>query len=145
VKEIVKYHYCFVCGDRNLEGLKARFFFDGEQAVSDVVAVDRFEGYRGIYHGGIISALLDEVMIKAILARNVFAVTAEITVRFHCPVETGTRLRFLGRITEQRGRLYLTEGEARSPDGASYASATGKYIEARPDLKARLMSSLDDE
>jgi len=145
MKEIVKYDRCFVCGDRNEHGLQARFFYDGERAVSELVALESFEGYRGIYHGGIISAMLDEVMIKAILAQSIFAVTAELTVRYHRPVETGTHLQFIGWVTEKRGRVYYTSGQLLSEDGVQYAAATGKYIEAGPELQARLKTSLNPD
>ncbi|MBU0984293.1 MAG: PaaI family thioesterase [candidate division Zixibacteria bacterium] len=143
MREIAKYRNCFVCGDQNPHGLQAKFFFDGEQAVAELKALDTFEGYRGIYHGGILSAMLDEVMIKAILAQDVFAVTAEMTVRYHRPVETGAELRFVGRITGSKGRMYTTEGEVVNHEGVLYASATGKYIEAKEPLKGLLNQSLD--
>ncbi len=143
MKEIVKYSRCFVCGDQNQHGLKARFFFDGEQATTSVTADEVFEGYHGIYHGGIIATLLDEVMIKAILAGDVYAVTAEMTVRFHRPVSVGDKLNFVGRVTQSKGRMYFTEGEVVGDDGARYASATGKYIKAKPEMAARLVESLD--
>ncbi len=78
MKEIVKYSGCFVCGDLNECGLRAGFYYDGRQAVAEVEVGRRFEGYRGICHGGIIAALLDEAMIKAILAIDRYAVTAEL-------------------------------------------------------------------
>ena len=76
MKEVLKYSHCFVCGEKNDSGLKARFYYDGKQAASEVYAREQFEGYRGIYHGGIVSTLLDEVMIEAILALDRYAVTA---------------------------------------------------------------------
>ena len=143
MQEIVKYHNCFVCGDRNSGGLQARFFFDGQQATSEIVADESFEGYRGIYHGGVISAMLDEVMIKALLAGDIYAVTAELTVKFKRPVRTGETVRFAGRETGRKGRVYFTEGEALAADGQPYATATGKYIEARAELRDELTQSLD--
>ncbi len=143
MKEIAKYSGCFVCGDHNEHGLQARFYYDGEKAVTEVVADEVFEGYRGIYHGGIMAALLDEVMIKAILAQNRFVVTVEMTIRYHRAVRTGDRIRFSGRLVGQKGRLYVTEGEALGDDDKPFATATGKYVEAREDFKAELEKSLD--
>jgi len=143
MKEVAKYSRCFVCGDQNEHGLQARFFFDGERATTSITANEAFEGYHGIYHGGILATMLDEVMIKAILAVDVFAVTAEMTVRYHQPVSVGDRLNFSGRVTQTRGRIYFTEGEVVGDDGTRFASATGKYIKARPDLEAKLAESLD--
>ncbi len=143
MKEVSKYSNCFVCGDCNQHGLQARFYYDGDKAVSEVVAAEAFEGYRGIYHGGIVSTLLDEVMIKAILAEDIYAVTAEMTVRFVAPVKTGDKLTFTGRVTKSKGRMYFTEGKATGEDGQVFASATGKYIEARPELKQVLVQSIE--
>ena len=145
MREVVKYSHCFVCGDENEHGLKARFFDDGDQVITELVTQPIFEGYRGIYHGGIISTLLDEVMVKAILARNVLAVTAEITVRFRQPVGIGVKLRLSGRITRVKGRVYLTEGEAVGEDGTVYATAKGSYIEAPTELHSILSESIEPQ
>lgn len=143
MKEIVRYRRCFVCGDENEHGLKARFFDDGDQAITDLVTEPAFEGYRGIFHGGIISTLLDEVMIKAILARDVLAVTAEMTVRFRQPLGIGVKLRLAGRIVRVKGRVYVTEGEAVGEDGTVYATAKGRYVAAPSELRSRLAESID--
>jgi len=141
--EVLKYSGCFVCGDNNDIGLKARFDYDGSQVTTEIVAGREFEGYRGIYHGGIVATLLDEVMIKAILAEDKFAVTAEISIRFHEPVHIGDKIRFVGKVTQRKGRMFLTQGEATSESGDVYALATGKYIEAKTDLKDQLLQSID--
>ncbi len=143
MKEVLKYSRCFVCGDKNDSGLKARFYYDGKQAVSEVSALEQFEGYRGIYHGGILSTLLDEVMIKSILALDRYAVTAEITVRFLQPVQTGDMIRLVGRVTKSKGRVFLTEGTATGERGQVFAAANGKYVEASTDLRATLMDSVE--
>ncbi len=143
MKEILRYKNCFVCGEKNIGGLKAKFFFDGENAFTDVVATDNFEGYNNIYHGGVIASLLDEVMIKVLLAQEIIAVTAEMTIKYKRPVQIGTKLRFTGSLINQKGKLYYTEGELRDDDNVLYASATGKYIKANDTFKAQLMKSID--
>ena len=143
MKEVVRYTHCFVCGDKNEHGLQAKFFYDGEQAVCDVVAREQFEGYRGIYHGGIVSTLLEEVMIKAILAENRYVVRAELTVRFLKPIKSGDKIRFTGRVTKNKGRVFFTEGQASSTDGQVFATAIGRYIEPDSDLTATLKNSVE--
>ncbi len=122
----------------NDAGLKARFYYDGHQAVTEVEALPRFEGYQGVYHGGIISTLLDEVMIKALLADDKLALTAEISVRFFRPVKTGQKIKFVGRLTHSKGRMFVTEGTAMSESGEVLATATGKYMEADETLRRAL-------
>ncbi len=143
MKEVLKYSGCFVCGDKNEIGLKAKFYYDGSKAFAKVVAAENFEGYNGIYHGGIISTLLDEVMIKAILAEDIYAVTAEMTIRFLKPVQIGEKLEFSGKVVKNKGRIYITEGEVKNEDGEIFATASGKYIEADQTLKDTLMKSID--
>jgi uncharacterized protein (TIGR00369 family) len=143
MKEIAAYKGCFVCGRENINGLQAKFVYDGEQAFTELIAGEQFEGYKGIYHGGILATLLDEVMIKAVLARGVFAVTAEMTVRYKRPVKTGEKIRFVGRVVSHKGRLYHTEGEAVGEDDQPYATSTGICLEAKPDLKTKLIESID--
>ncbi len=143
MKEIIRYSKCFVCGDQNSYGLSAKFFYDGEKAITTVIADEKWEGYHGIYHGGVLSSLLDEVMIKSILAIEKIAVTAEMTIRFHQPVRVGDELQLTGWIVRSKGRIYFTEGKALSVDGKLLASASGKYIEAKSNLKEELTQSLD--
>ncbi len=143
MKEILRYKNCFVCGEKNIGGLQAKFYYDGEKAFTELLATDKFEGYNGIYHGGVISSLLDEVMIKALLAEKIFAVTAEMTIKFKRPVLVGTELRFIGKLVLQKKKLFVTEGEVIDNNNLVYATATGKYIQANDSLKAQLMKSID--
>lgn len=142
MKEILKYPGCFVCGEKNEQGLKARFFYENGEAHTDIIADNRFEGNKGIYHGGIVSTILDEAMIKAILADDKFAVTAEITVRFHLPINVGDKLRISGKVIEKKGRIYFTEAKAVRKGTEIVASASGKCIEAKPELLVRLKESI---
>ncbi len=143
MKEILKYPGCFVCGENNNLGLKARFFYENGEAVTEIVADERFEGYKSVFHGGIISTILDEAMIKAILAENKYAVTAEITVRFHLPINVGDKLKIIGKITETKGRMFITEAKAIRNGSEIVASAAGKCIEAKPELLNRLKQSIE--
>lgn len=138
MKEIIRYRKCFVCGEENQHGLKARFFWDGHKAVTELDAQEMFEGYPGIFHGGIISTLLDEVMIKAILASDIYAVTAEMKVKYKRPVRIGDRLIFSGWIESTKGRVFYTKGEVADSGGNTFATAAGKYLKAKDDLRSEL-------
>ena len=145
MKEIAKYSGCFVCGERNKIGLKAKFFFENDRAITECIAERQFEGYRDVFHGGIISTLLDEVMIKALLYKNIYSVTVELNLRFHKIVTIGQKLNFMGCLEKKRGRLYLTRGEAKNENGELVASATGKYLEVKENMRSMLSESLDDK
>ncbi|MCK4858141.1 MAG: PaaI family thioesterase [candidate division Zixibacteria bacterium] len=142
-KEIAKYSNCFVCGLDNPIGLKLRFFSDGQITRTQYRPTAVHEGYKGITHGGIIATILDEVMIKAALALDIYCVTAQMELRFRAPVPVGTELLFEGEITERKGRIIITRGLARDRDGVIYAEAIGKYMTVSPEMEARLLESLD--
>ena len=144
-KEIARYSRCFVCGEKNDIGLKAKFFLKDGKAVTEYVTDERFEGYQNVFHGGIISTLLDEVMIKALLAREIYSMTVEMTVKFHKIVNTGEKLFFEGELARQKGRLIFAKGSAKNEDGKIVASATGKYFKVNENLKKELLKSLEKQ
>lgn len=143
MKEILRYSNCFVCGEKNIHGLNAKFYYDGEKAFTEIIASDKFEGYRNIFHGGVIASLLDEVMIKAILANGIYAVTREMTIKYLSPVKIGDKLLFSGKILKSKGRLIITEGEVSDQSGNQYAVSSGKYIKADDSLKQTLLKSIE--
>jgi uncharacterized protein (TIGR00369 family) len=127
--ELPHTHECFVCGESNAAGLHVRFRWEHDHAVATLVLGDERCGYRGLAHGGVLSALLDETMgwAPAFVKRRM-AVTAELTVRFIKSVPIGTRLVVTGRFTEDKRLFWQTEGEIRGEDGTLYATGKAKYV-----------------
>ena len=77
----------------------------------DRVTLDRrFEGWEGVIHGGILSAILDEVMAWALVGEDNWGVTARLTVDFRKPVAVGMPIRAEGWITRSRRRIVDTAG-----------------------------------
>lgn len=145
MKEIAKYSGCFVCGEKNEIGLKAKFFFKDGKAVTEYVTDKKFEGYKNVFHGGIISTLLDEVMIKALLAQDIYCMTVELTVKFLKIAKTGEKLFFEGELVRQKSKLLFTKGSVKNKDGEIIASATGTYLRVNENLKSELNKSLDNQ
>lgn len=139
MEEIIKYEGCFVCGDKHPEGLRIRFFREGDEAVADCVAEAKYQGYKGVYHGGLVSTLLDEIMAKAVLAIQRYAMTVEMSCRYKKAVPIGSKLRLTARITKSRGRLFETAGEITGADGTLYATATGKYLEVPESMRREML------
>ena len=84
-------HYCFVCGENNPSGLHLRFSLQDGKVQTEFTPQKIHQGYKDIIHGGLISTLLDEAMVKAALMQGMPAVTAEITVRFKNPLMVGEK------------------------------------------------------
>ena len=140
---IKRYSNCFVCGDKNQCGLKVDFFDEQGVAKAQYQASSDFEGYKDVLHGGIISALLDEVMIKAVLAKDILAVTASIEIKFKQSVKIGEKLTLEGKILEHRGRIIFTEGKVFKEDQSIAALGFARYVKADEKMKLLLQESLE--
>lgn len=113
--------WCFVCGRRNPVGLHMQFHDDGEhEVVSEYTVAERYQGYPGIVHGGILASMLDEVIARVSMIGDPhrFMMSVRLDVRYRLPVPVETPLRVVGRIVRLRGRLGKAEGRVLLPDGA---------------------------
>ena len=95
-----------VCSPANPQGLQVRFevLANGSTQVR-FACENAYEGYPGIIHGGVLSALLDGAMLHCLFARNQPAVTAELSMQFRHPVEVGIPAMVLARLIEQADSL----------------------------------------
>jgi uncharacterized protein (TIGR00369 family) len=135
-------HRCFACGELNEHGLHMTLHVQDERCWSELTLDERFQGWDGIIHGGILSTVLDEVMAWSLVARDSWGVTARLNVTYHKPVEVGRRIRAEGHVTDGRRRVSRTAATiADAGTGELLASAEGVYVaaseERRVELKAR--------
>lgn len=124
---------CFVCGLENPFGLHLHFYDDGQGRVSAEYSVhERFQGYPGIVHGGIIASMLDEVVGRTLMAGdpNHFFVSAKLTIRYRNAVPTCQPLKLSGWLIKDRGRTALAKAELRLPDGSIGAEAEAILVDA---------------
>lgn len=105
---------CMVCGDVgcNPGSLGVEFVQAGDGAVKASFPVtSRHQGYDGLLHGGMIGTLLDAAMTHCLFAQGIQALTAEMTVRFIAPIETGGRVTVTARLLGQTHGIYRLESE----------------------------------
>ena len=124
------YDGCYVCGQAHPRGLRIRFFTGAFGQVHAHFKPDSAQtGYESIVHGGVISALLDELLGWPIaLQTGRMAVTAEVTVRFLKPMRAGHTYLAAAEPGTDKGRYWLGTGDIRDDQGAVYAKARGKYF-----------------
>ena len=91
-----------------------------------------YQGFQGITHGGVITTLLDEAMVKLAFELGIPAVTAWIEVRFLTPLMTGEKTYISAGITKEGKKLIEASAEAVTTDGKTIAKATGKMIRVNP-------------
>ena len=132
-------HRCFGCGRQNPRGLHLSFYElqDANGLWAPFTPKPDHEGFAGIVHGGIVTAVLDEVMGWAVFHRGIWAVTGKLSVTFRHPVEIAVPTRALGRLQADRGRLLDVVAELRrDADDLLLAAATATFFRV-PETQAR--------
>ena len=120
--------YCFVCGPNNPIGLKLNFSLDGEVMTTEFVPKKEHQGYMNIVHGGIISTLLDEIMVKLAIELGMPVVTAQMDVRLRKSAKVGERLTFSAEILEDTSKLVIAQAKAVTDNGEIVVEAKGKLV-----------------
>jgi acyl-coenzyme A thioesterase PaaI-like protein len=95
--------FCFVCGFNNKVGLNLNFELDREnhQASCSTIISDKYQGWDGIVHGGIIASMLDGSMVYACRSMDLACITAELTVRYKKPVPVNTPVKIIAKVKDQ--------------------------------------------
>ncbi len=119
---------CFACGKDNPVGLRLDIERKNGVAGTTFIPATLYEGYRGYTHGGIISTLLDEVIVWAATSLGIKAMSAEIIVRFKRPVPADKPIKIEGKITEVKERLLYGEASIHNDKGVLLATAEEKLI-----------------
>jgi uncharacterized protein (TIGR00369 family) len=132
-------HHCFACGSLNAHGMHLDLHVERRRSWVELTYEQRFQGWDGIAHGGILATILDEVMAWALVGEDDWGLTARLTIDFKRPVEVGQAIRAEGWVTRSRRRLVETEGrvtDART--GQLLAGARGLYVAADESRKREL-------
>ncbi len=123
---------CLVCGLKNLFGLHAHFYeMENDELLAIFNPKEEHQSYPGRLHGGILTAILDETVGRAIMMKYekpVWGVTLEFNIKFKKPVPTNTEIRVVGRVTEEDSRSFVGTGEILLPDGHVAVEGFGKYM-----------------
>ncbi|MFQ5912953.1 MAG: PaaI family thioesterase [Nitrospinota bacterium] len=120
--------HCFVCGLNNAIGLHLSFQLEENVCRTQFVPDDRHQGYDGWLHGGILGAVLDDVMANWFYLRGMKAVTGKMEVRYRAPVPIGVNLEAESWVVERRGRIARLQCKAVKDSGEVVAEATGTYL-----------------
>lgn len=134
-------HRCFACGALNEHGIHLDLHVDGDRCWTELALPDRFQGWDGIAHGGIICTVLDEVMAWSLAATDNWGLTARMSVDFKRPVRLGVPIRGEGWVTSVRRRIVETAGRIVDPaSGELLATAAATYVAADAARKAELQA-----
>jgi acyl-coenzyme A thioesterase PaaI-like protein len=122
---------CFGCGEKNASGLRMRFDADTPpgQACARAFIDERFQGWKGIAHGGILATMLDDAMAYVgISVLECSGVMARLTLRFHKPAPVGEVAVVRAWATWRRGKLLGVEAQVCGEGGELLTSAQGTFV-----------------
>ena len=126
----------FVSGSGTISCLGCSFFVLENGDVATTFTLDpNHQGWKGVAHGGISYAVLDEVMGRSNRVFDdmngipyVSVVTGEISCRYVRPVPIGVRLYAYGRVEAAEGRKRFTSAELMLEDGTVLQRAKGIFF-----------------
>lgn len=127
---------CVVCGTKNSLSLGAKFYaVEGDMMVGVVTGRDEHQSYPDRMHGGMISALLDEVVGRAIncVEPDAFGVTSDMAVKFKKPVPLNEEIKIVGKLTKNTRLVFQAEGFVEDKAGNILATAKATYIKMTAD------------
>jgi acyl-coenzyme A thioesterase PaaI-like protein len=146
---------CFVCGRDNEGGLRTRWVSDraAGEVRSTVTVAERFHGYPGVVHGGVLTALMDEAMVRSLLIDGGFddlQVTGRMDVSFRLATPTGVPIVVAGRLLQRSASRSKARAEVRLSDGTVTAHAEALLVRPTPEVaeawaRERPYWSIDEE
>ena len=122
---------CIICGMDNPLGLKATFYnLDNDSVGSVFTFRNEHQGYPDRTHGGMVGALLDELMGRAlwISEPEMFGVATTLNITYRKPVPLDTPVKARGYLTFNSTRGFTAKGQVYSMDGTLLVEGSAKYF-----------------
>lgn len=130
MRRLAEHGPCPVCGSH--PGSMGVVFYeeDGGRVTAEVVFGEGQQGPPGHAHGGMITAVLDEVMGAAVWRAGYRAVALRVEVDYLRPVPLGLPMRVEGQVGDVTGRAIRALSRLTLSDGATAATGFGIFVEA---------------
>ena len=112
-------YHCYGCDPNNEAGLKMEFFEDGDDIVCHWHPRIEFESWRNTLHGGIQSALIDEIASWVVFRKfQTSGVTSRLEVQYKKPVALNQdHITLRARVVRQRRQVIDIEVELFNAEG----------------------------
>ena len=125
---------------KNESGLRLRFERDGDAVTTSYKASDHHQGFPGVLHGGVLSALLDEVMSRVSVVEGPLDADGPHGGAVQTPGPCG--LHRDGGCQEDQGAVGVIEAEGRVllADGSVAAEASGTFAPVTDEALAEMSS-----
>jgi acyl-coenzyme A thioesterase PaaI-like protein len=131
VKKQTNSYMCFICGIHNDSGLKTNFYeMEDNTLVAIVKGKDIHQSYPNRMHGGVISALIDESVGRAIWIEEpeTWGVTMDLQMKYRKPVPLNEDLMVVSKITKNTRRVFEGTGYLINKEQQVLAEGNARYI-----------------
>ncbi len=129
---------CFVCGVDNPVGLHLSFEEQSPgEVTADCILEEKYEGYPGIVHGGIVASMLDEISSRALMGnpdQPRFPFTARINVRYRKHVPVGQPLHLRGWMGKDDGKRAVVYASISDQAGNVLAESESLMVDIPPEM-----------
>ena len=138
IKRQLNSKMCFICGLDNPVGLRAPFYtMEDGSVMTKFQYHPNHQSYPGRVHGGLITAMLDELGLRGLWAHHGgeekdFGVTINLTTNYRKPVPYATDLIAKGVVVRETSRFVVVESQLLDMEGTVLADGTIKYIKLDP-------------
>jgi uncharacterized protein (TIGR00369 family) len=111
---------------------------------TDMLVDTRFEGYKGVVHGGIVFGILDVIMWYTILLETrKICMTRKTEMEFLKPVLCNTMYRAEARVVRVEEKDVIVSAWVQNGQGERYAEVNGIFREAKGLDIAEFVSEFD--
>lgn len=148
MKRLASSKHCFVCGVENEAGLKLALYSEREGHVTGrFVIPEKFQGWPGIAHGGVLAAILDEAAGRTADAEAIptnFYVTGSLSVKYRHPVKCGIPLIVEAELVKRKGRVVIGKSWIMDESKLVLAEANITYVQVDSNIVKDHSDSADE-
>ena len=137
-RDAAEYPYCFGCGEENPVGLRLKHRTEGQYLVTEFTPTDEHQGWPGVVHGGVIEALLYEVMENHPFVRGEVAMMRSMSTRFRRPARTGDRIVARSWMTARDGSEIEVAAELKADGGHVLTQGSATMVVLSDAQRSRL-------
>lgn len=119
---------CVVSGRANPMGVAIVVRRDGDAVEADVHVGAAFEGAPRRAHGGIVAAILDDLMGYVLMVHETPAFTGQLSVRYLAPTPVESDLMARAWLDRREDRKLWLASSLATPEGETIATAEGLFI-----------------
>ena len=141
LNDSTEYQLNFIHGLKSRTGLHLQYHLEGSRVVTTWTPTQDHAGFPGLVHGGLIAAVLDDVMGRCSVLQRRWVVTGRMETRFREGAPVGAVLRVVGWSTRLTPRVMLARASMTLPSGAVVAEAGGTYLPVPRPMLARMVES----